>query len=108
MLTMLFPLALADLPPLEDYVETCTVANHGTRCKTCSAYHAGREDCEALEKQGYHKVCKTRGASVWDEVLCPGPVPAPAPGEAIPEVTPARPAPVAPASVPPPPHQTAV
>jgi len=70
---VLATLALADVPPPEGYVESCTVANHQSdtvECQKCDAYHGGREPCEALEKQGYTRQCKTRGASVWDEVMC--------------------------------------
>ncbi|TNE92755.1 MAG: hypothetical protein EP330_00635 [Deltaproteobacteria bacterium] len=73
MLLLLATLALADIPPGPDYVETCTVANHardGRECTSCEGWHGGREACEALEQQGYEKVCQTAGASVWDEVMC--------------------------------------
>lgn len=69
MWTLLATVALADLPPPKGYVETCTLENH-PGCEMCSAYHSGREGCEALEKQGARSVCKTRGASVWSEVMC--------------------------------------
>ena len=76
MLPLLLALtATADLPPPVGYVEKCTVENHaapGRACRSCDAYHGGREACEALEKEGFVQVCKTRGASVWDEVLCKG------------------------------------
>lgn len=72
-LLFLSSLAVADIPPPEDYVETCTVANHQTdtvECVSCDAYHGGREPCEALEKAGYTQACRTGGASVWDEIMC--------------------------------------
>lgn len=73
MIPALFAVALADVPPPKGYVESCTVANHGKdTCKTCRGWHGGREDCEALEEQGYVSMCKTRGASVWSEVMCGG------------------------------------
>ncbi|MEZ4323113.1 MAG: hypothetical protein R3F61_36945 [Myxococcota bacterium] len=81
---LLLTTALADLPPPDGYVESCTVERHtseGSTCRSCSAWHGGREDCEALERSGYTKVCQTRGASTWDEVLCiggkDGPTPTP-------------------------------
>jgi hypothetical protein len=81
-------LAHADIPPPPGYVESCTVEKQtrpGKECVSCNGYHGGREPCEALEAQGYAKVCQTRGASVWEEVLCkdaPG-------GTATPTETPA-------------------
>ena len=76
MLLVLLSVALADLAPppgLPNPPETCTVETHaidGKECKSCDAYYGGREPCEALEKEGYVKVCRTRGASTWDEILC--------------------------------------
>lgn len=73
MLILTALLAHADVPPPGRYVETCTVAIQcgddipGT---TCGAWHGGREDCEALEAKGWQQMCKTWGASTWDEVFC--------------------------------------
>ncbi len=72
---LLSTLALADIPPPEGYVESCTVkkvqaANSGQACVSCDGWHGGREDCEALEAQGYTLNCRTAGASVWTEVHC--------------------------------------
>lgn len=72
-LLLLATFALADLPPPDDFVETCTVAQQaldGKECVSCNANFGGREDCEAHEKTGYKAACKTYGASVWSEVLC--------------------------------------
>lgn len=96
MLTLLVALAFADIPPGPGFVETCTLANHQgeeKECTECSGSFSGREDCEALEKDGYSTACRTAGASVWDEVMCrsktgkepEGEVPAPAPAEETPE-----------------------
>lgn len=92
---VLSQLALADIPPPERYVEQCTTANHQTSgqvCTTCEGTFSGREECEALETQGYEKRCKTRGASVWSEVMCKAEAaepakPAPEPEKTEPEKT---------------------
>ena len=66
--------ALADVPPPEGYVETCTVARQETatsECLACSAYYGATTRCQTtLEPYCYSKVCKSNGASVWTEVLC--------------------------------------
>ena len=73
--------ALADLAPRPDYVETCTIENHqkdGLTCTSCTADYAHRDKCELeLGPKGYKKACNTRGASVWNEVWCLAPAPAP-------------------------------
>lgn len=101
-LVLIAQLAMADIPPPPDYVESCTVANHGEGCQSCSAYHGGREACEALEAEGYVRRCKTRGASVWSEVMCPG-GPADGPDAPAPPVDP--PPPTEPTPPPSPPAQ---
>ncbi|MFT5685837.1 MAG: hypothetical protein ACI8RZ_006791 [Myxococcota bacterium] len=65
-------LAHADIPPPGSYVETCTVEIQCGEAEgtTCSGWHGGREDCEALEAKGWTEMCKTYGASVWSEVFC--------------------------------------
>jgi hypothetical protein len=77
LLLLLSALSFADIPPPDDYVETCTLKIQGVGgrdCNECAGYHGGREPCEALEKDGYLSVCRTHGASVWTEVVCkPGP-----------------------------------
>ena len=73
MMWLLVGLAIADIPPPPGYVEQCTIEKMqeaGASCTECSASFQGREDCEALEKDGYVQKCKTSGASVWKEVLC--------------------------------------
>lgn len=72
-IALLFLTARADLPPPPGYVEVCTVAiqcGSDTPGKVCSAYHSGREACDALEQEGWSRMCKTAGASVWNEVFC--------------------------------------
>jgi hypothetical protein len=65
--------AFADIPPPPGYVETCTTDRCGSHeSRACGAYYAGREECEKLEKDGFVKVCQTRGASTWTEILCKG------------------------------------
>ena len=78
MLTFIPSLALADLPPPDDFEESCTVAQQqkdGEMCEVCSgAYHAAVAFCtDKYETEGeptMEKRCKTYGASVWDEVWC--------------------------------------
>jgi MYXO-CTERM domain-containing protein len=52
--------------------ETCTpsVCPAGQESQSCSASFQGRESCEALEAAGWTLACRTRGASVWTEILC--------------------------------------
>ena len=71
-LLLMSSMAMADVPPPRGYVETCTVE---IQCgdipgKQCSGWHGGRESCEALEKDSWVRMCKTFGASSWDEVFC--------------------------------------
>ena len=66
--------ARADIPPPNDYVETCTVAKQqegGKVCVACDALHGERDKCEkSVGTQGYAHVCKGWGASAWTEVWC--------------------------------------
>jgi hypothetical protein len=66
--------ALADIPPPDTYVETCTVAQQqgeATECLSCSAYYGDVNRCtRLLEPYCYTKVCKSWGASSWGETLC--------------------------------------
>lgn len=66
--------ALADVPPPDDYVETCTVAKQEkstTECLACKAYYGASTRCQTmLEPFCYSKTCKSYGASVWTEVYC--------------------------------------
>jgi hypothetical protein len=66
--------ALADVPPPEGYVETCTVDKQvtpTTECLTCRAYYGATTRCQTmLEPFCYSKVCKSYGASGWNEVYC--------------------------------------
>jgi hypothetical protein len=73
MLWLFASLALADLAPPRNYVESCTLEKRqraGQECVACRASYMGREQCEPHEAQGFASVCKSRGASVWNEVLC--------------------------------------
>jgi hypothetical protein len=71
--SLLVSIALADIPPQPDYVETCTTSRCGSNeARACSAYFGGREECAKLESEGFIKICQTRGASTWTEVLCKG------------------------------------
>jgi MYXO-CTERM domain-containing protein len=66
--------AHADMPPPDDYVETCSVAQQqkaGELCVSCQVTYADFEACKKLyEPQGYLNRCKTWGASVYSEVYC--------------------------------------
>ncbi len=88
--------ARADLPPPPDFVEVCTpaVCPQGAGV-SCEGSFEGRVACEALEARGYVASCRTSGASVWTEVMCPAALSAPAP--AAPNAPP-MPAPMAPAA----------
>ncbi|MFO0744622.1 MAG: hypothetical protein U1F43_02975 [Myxococcota bacterium] len=77
LLVLAFPLAArADVPPPDDYVETCTVEKQtkpGLDCKSCSAWHGEPDACDkTLGKDGYAKKCQSWGASSWGEVWCKG------------------------------------
>jgi len=76
-LCLVLPVAArADVPPPDDYVETCTVAKQtvaGLECKDCRAWHGERDACDkTLGKEGYRKMCQSWGASAWGEVWCKG------------------------------------
>ena len=66
--------ALADLPPPDDYVETCTVAQQqrsGETCLDCDVSYVDFDACaNTYEPEGYTKRCQTWGASVYSEVFC--------------------------------------
>lgn len=68
--------ALADVPPPDDYVEQCTKeiqTKPGLECQECNAWHGEREVCKSkLEKDGFRKMCQSWGASAWTEVWCKG------------------------------------
>jgi MYXO-CTERM domain-containing protein len=77
------PLAFADVPPPDGYVEQCTVQKKqgaGQTCVTCQndyrsfATDAGDPCQEKYTPLGYTKICKAYGASVWSEVWCTGTV----------------------------------
>ena len=69
-------LAFADVPPDDDYTETCTMenmANGGEGCETCTnsmSESAESAECTALSEQGLVKQCQTYGASAWTEIWC--------------------------------------
>jgi hypothetical protein len=66
--------ALADVPPPDGYVETCTVAKRvtaTTECLTCAAYYGAVSRCQTmLAPYCYSKACQSSGASTWTEVHC--------------------------------------
>src|SRR5262245_4424516 len=66
--------ALADMPPPEGYVETCSAAQRqtpGTECYSCGSYHGSMDKCpKLLGTNGFTKACQSYGASVWSEVWC--------------------------------------
>lgn len=79
-------LVRADVPPPEGYVESCTASNYGRggrECRDCSTYHGNPPTfCADQMGAGFTIACRSRGASVWNEVWCRGdaaPAPAPAP-----------------------------
>lgn len=85
--------ALADVPPPPDYVESCTVAKvqqAGQECVSCGdSYHAKPKACAGrLASQGYTEQCRTAGASTWDEIWC-RPAAADAPDQPPPNSDPA-------------------
>ena len=71
--TTLISSIYADVPPPENYQETCTVAiqsENGDDCLSCSA-NFDMNDCESTYgAQGYTKNCQSWGGSVWTEVWC--------------------------------------
>ena len=66
--------AIADVPPPEGYVETCTIAKRQTatsECLACASWVSQINRCtNLLVPYCYTKVCKTYGASAWTEVFC--------------------------------------
>lgn len=68
------PAALADVPPPEGYVETCTVEKacaKGEEATACRTFFKEPQKCKnELAKDGWARKCKTRGASAWTEVWC--------------------------------------
>ncbi len=73
MLVVLATLAFADVAPPPDYVEACAVEKacpRGAEARSCEGSFQGRAECEALEASGWSSACRTRGASVWTEVMC--------------------------------------
>jgi MYXO-CTERM domain-containing protein len=77
------PFAAADVAPPNGYVEQCTVEKKqasGLTCVACKndyrsfATDAGDPCQQKYAAQGYTKICKSYGASVWTEVWCTGEV----------------------------------
>jgi hypothetical protein len=66
--------ALADVPPPEGYVETCTVdkqATATTECLSCRVYYGATTRCQTmLEPFCHSKVCRSYGSSGWNEIFC--------------------------------------
>lgn len=73
-LTLSATTAHADVPPPEDYVETCTVERQqtaGSECVECLVTYQDFDACKkTYEPQGYERRCQTHGASVYTEVFC--------------------------------------
>ena len=69
-----FPsLALADIPPPEGYVESCTPkkACGNNESDECGAYYGDPHKCDTVHAaDGFARACRTHGASVWTEVWC--------------------------------------
>lgn len=82
-LSLVPAVAHADVPPPDDYVETCTVEKQavpGLECQSCSAWHGERDACDkTLGQEGYRRMCKSWGASAWSEIWCKGEPTAPPP-----------------------------
>lgn len=71
MLLLLVQLAIADIPPPDGYVDTCTVERQCPgRGETCQASVGAPEACKPLADQGYTHACNGWGASAWTEVWC--------------------------------------
>lgn len=68
--------AFADVPPPDDYVEKCTVAEKeqpGTKCNTCNGFGPEPDKCKMqFEGTPYQYVCQTWGGTVYTEVWCDG------------------------------------
>ncbi len=66
--------AFSDIPPPQDYVETCTIDHQrqeGETCRECSASHMNPGYCEtSFADSGLDRRCRTWGASAWTEVWC--------------------------------------
>ncbi len=66
--------ALADVAPPDDYVETCTLAIQqvpGTECQLCEVTSDNFDVCsEQYAGTEYARVCATWGASFYDEIWC--------------------------------------
>lgn len=85
LVTLAIGTAKADIPPGDDYVETCTIEKQsapGLTCDSCRAWHGERDACDkTLGVQGYRKMCQAWGASAWSEVWCKGEATGPKPAE---------------------------
>jgi len=83
--TVATEVAKADIPPPDDYVETCTIDKQtapGLTCESCRAWHGERDACDkTLGVQGFRKMCQAYGASAWSEVWCKGEATGPKPAE---------------------------
>ena len=66
--------ALADVAPPDDYVETCTLAIQqvdGTECQLCGVTSDNFDVCtEQFDGTEFSRVCATWGASFYDEIWC--------------------------------------
>jgi hypothetical protein len=75
--------AMADVAPPDDYIETCTLEQQhhdDFECLECRMSYLvdqndeegmeGYCDPDALSDDGYEQKCRTWGGSVWDEIWC--------------------------------------
>ena len=66
--------ARADVPPPPGYVEQCTIEKQCGKAEEGDYCHAWHGDPDACSKKhagdGFVHKCRTRGASVWNEVWC--------------------------------------
>lgn len=72
-LTLISAQSRADLPPPDDYVETCTLEKQqqaGETCKGCKADYSDPTACTKEFSSDYTYRCKDWGASVWMEIWC--------------------------------------
>ncbi len=76
------------------FVETCTLeqvqqAHPGETCIACNTYYAEATRCDTeLSEGGYTQACRSRGASVWNQIGCragasPSVTPTPSPAPAV-------------------------
>lgn len=65
--------AVADVPPPDCYVETCTLdalTANGGNCEACEAGPAVEDGCAEQMNKGFERQCAAWGASAYTEVWC--------------------------------------